>query len=179
MWLATFDGLARFDGLHFTVFNKSNSPGLNNNRLTALYEESRDDLRIGSENGAVTRYHDGKFISYTSQDGLRDGQQVLGISGDAKGNVWVLSGNNIMRWTGGRFLSASNSFPSDLPFASCVIQRDGRGGFWGVNSAALFHFEGGRLERWTKREGLPSLNVQSVAKTSVARFGSSHGMRAW
>lgn len=150
--------------MRFTVFNKSNSPGLNSNRLTALYEDSRHDLWIGSENGGVTRFHDGKFITYTSQHGLTESQQVLGISGDANGNVWVLSGGNIMRWTDGRFLSASNSFPSDLTFAGYVIQRDGRGGFWGVNGIAFFHFEDGRLARWTTREGLPSLNVHSVAE---------------
>jgi ligand-binding sensor domain-containing protein len=36
LWLATFNGLARFDGMHFTVFDTSNLPGLPSNRLTGL-----------------------------------------------------------------------------------------------------------------------------------------------
>ena len=38
LWLATLDGLARFDGVRFTIFNKSNSPSMESNRFTGLYE---------------------------------------------------------------------------------------------------------------------------------------------
>ena len=37
LWLATFDGLVRFDGNRFTVFTTSNSPGLTSNRLYWLH----------------------------------------------------------------------------------------------------------------------------------------------
>jgi len=33
LWLATFGGLARFDGVRFTIFNSGNTPGLLSNRI--------------------------------------------------------------------------------------------------------------------------------------------------
>ena len=39
LWLTTFDGLVRFDGVRFKVFNTNNTKGLTSNRFTALYED--------------------------------------------------------------------------------------------------------------------------------------------
>jgi len=41
MWFTTFDGLVRFDGVRFTVFNKSNSPGLAGNGFRMPYEDRK------------------------------------------------------------------------------------------------------------------------------------------
>ena len=43
LWLATLDGLPRFEGVRFTVFNKSNSPGIDSNRFSSLYEDRNGD----------------------------------------------------------------------------------------------------------------------------------------
>ena len=44
LWLATNDGLARFDGVRFTVFNKGYTPGISSNRLVALFDDAKGDL---------------------------------------------------------------------------------------------------------------------------------------
>jgi ligand-binding sensor domain-containing protein len=40
LWLTTFDGLVRFDGVRFKVFDKSNTKGLSTNRFTSLSAQS-------------------------------------------------------------------------------------------------------------------------------------------
>ena len=49
IWVATLDGIARFDGIRFTVFNKSNTPGITSNRFTAMASGVDGDLWIPSE----------------------------------------------------------------------------------------------------------------------------------
>src|SRR5208283_3305632 len=52
LWLATYAGLARFDGIRFTVFDSSNVPGLPGNRITGLHVDDSGALWV------VTEYHD-------------------------------------------------------------------------------------------------------------------------
>src|SRR5258707_1185071 len=70
LWLTTLDGLVRFDGVRFTVFNKGNTPGISSNRFLRLYEDSQGDLWAGTEDGGVIRYHQGQFTSYGNEQGL-------------------------------------------------------------------------------------------------------------
>jgi signal transduction histidine kinase/ligand-binding sensor domain-containing protein len=85
LWLATVDGLARFDGVRFQVFNRSNSPGIANNRFISLFEDAHGDLWAGTEESGVTRMHAGGFETFSEAAGLSLGL-VYRIVGDAGGN---------------------------------------------------------------------------------------------
>ena len=66
LWIGTRDGLARFDGVKFTVFRAGNSPGLESNDIRALHEDRAGQLWIGTFNGGLSRFRDGKFTCSTT-----------------------------------------------------------------------------------------------------------------
>lgn len=67
LWFTTFDGLVRFDGVRFTVFNKSNTKGIINSRFTGLYSDKDGTLYATTmEDGTLTIYRNGFFTSMSS-----------------------------------------------------------------------------------------------------------------
>ncbi|CAM2066824.1 GHKL domain-containing protein [Sulfidibacter corallicola] len=55
IWVATQEGLARFDGSRFVVFHKHNTPGLANHDIRALYEDRNGIFWIGNRAGHLFR----------------------------------------------------------------------------------------------------------------------------
>jgi ligand-binding sensor domain-containing protein len=58
--VGTFGGLARFDGIKFTIFNSGNTTGLTSNRILSLYEDRAGTPWIGAETGEVMQLATGR-----------------------------------------------------------------------------------------------------------------------
>ena len=139
LWLATYAGLARFDGVHFTTFNSANTAGLQSDRLTALYQDKRGDLWIGHERGDLTRYHDGQFESLNIHEtGAR--RKICAINEDAAGDVWMLSEEGtLVRVRDGITCSLPNSV------GIAAMARDTDGQLWVASGGYLALLKNGQL----------------------------------
>src|SRR5512134_1103278 len=51
LWIGTARGLARFDGLKFTVFDRTNTPEFKGDDITCLAEDEKGTLWIGTTTG--------------------------------------------------------------------------------------------------------------------------------
>lgn len=88
MWIGTSEGLVRFDGVGFTLFDSSNVSAIKDNSVTCLYEAEDGILWIGHATGAVTALRDGIFTGYPPRPDWK-ASVIKGIGRDAGGDIWV------------------------------------------------------------------------------------------
>lgn len=61
LWLGTFNGLVRFDGVRFTTFTTVNTPDLPSDWITFLFEDGSGYFWIGTRSGLAC-WRDGKLV---------------------------------------------------------------------------------------------------------------------
>lgn len=111
LWLGTLNGLVRFDGLRFTVFDESNTPGLGSSRIIHLFEDSARNLWVGTETAGIALVRDGEVAGTSIGRGSRDGRLVSACE-DATGAVWFYTADGQL-WRSRQGTTNAYSFEAD------------------------------------------------------------------
>lgn len=97
MWIGTYSGLHRYDGINFHVYSSSaDKNSISNNYIGAIYEDKNNELWIGTGAG-VEKYNRGtdNFINFELSGSvqMQDGESVLvnSILEDKNGQLWASS----------------------------------------------------------------------------------------
>jgi ligand-binding sensor domain-containing protein/AraC-like DNA-binding protein len=92
LWLATYKGLVRFDGMKFLTIpftNKGEIESLENTIPEILFVDKEGNLWIGSSAGLTLYQHQtSQFKTYTPADGITK-DRIRTIKDDMKGNLWI------------------------------------------------------------------------------------------
>jgi signal transduction histidine kinase/ligand-binding sensor domain-containing protein/DNA-binding NarL/FixJ family response regulator len=125
LWLATMDGLVRFDGKRFEIFDTLNSPGLAGNRLLVLARDGDNALWMATEHTRLVRYHNGLFRTLRQHDGLPH-DSVIALSVTER-SVWAGTRQGAARWNGTEFEGLHESLWNE---STTAILEPGDGSVW-------------------------------------------------
>jgi len=160
LWFGTELGLARFDGVHFAVFDRRNTPELKSNVVRALAEDSEGTLWIGTSGGGLTEYRNGKFLAVAESLGLSNGAQALYI--DRSGAVWIgTDGDGAVRYWRGKFqhYSTQDGLSDNSVFA---FAEDASGTLWIGTHNGLDRFADGKFAVYRTADGLPGNYIHAL-----------------
>lgn len=158
LWLATGNGLVRFDGIRFTVYSKKQFPGLGSDYIHHIVQEKDGGLLISSHKG-LCFYQRGKF-EHASGDAstlpiwvtLKDKDGSLWIGTDGSGLVHLKDGSAI-------YYKKKDGLTGNFIRSIC---RDREDNLWIGTRKGLNRLKDGNLTGYTVKDGLPNNFIKMV-----------------
>src|SRR5665213_2512772 len=145
LWIGTSEGLARFDGVRFVVFDRSKTAAFRDNSILSLEPSPDGSLWIGTEGGGLLHYAGDAFRAFGADEGLTNGF-VRAVRLDGEGDLWAGTDRGLFRFANGRFTRLDNT--PDIPLASVLSMAEDRAGkMWVATFQGLLIAEKGRLVR--------------------------------
>jgi len=144
LWLGTYNGLARFDGVHCHVLGLKD--GLRSLQISALLQDSHGTLWIGTVGGGLSRLEHGEIKTLTSAEGLAgDTVNDNMLVEDQAGSIWIGTTSGLNHWKNG---ALTNDIPANVKneyISALALDHDGS--LWiGTSGRKLISLRAGNIE---------------------------------
>ncbi len=179
IWMGTQEGLVRFDGVQFTVFDKNNTAAIRNNYISALYSDRKSGkLWIGSYLGGIIVYENGVFKRIDSLSKyIRS--QIHSFYRDPLGGLWIATRENgairfdsvsVRQYTTANGLISNNVWK---------IYRDIQNRLWFATGEGVTIFNDSAFSSFSQKNGIASKEVYSLQQKhdSTIWLGTTKGLQ--
>jgi signal transduction histidine kinase/ligand-binding sensor domain-containing protein len=163
LWVGTYAGLARFDGVRFVTFDPANTPELSQPRVQGLFLDASGTLWINTFRGGLTSYRNGVFRHEWPDQAAFDLHTTLAASSSNRVTFVTQSGEVLQRDpadTNGNWLVVAPPAGSQ-PIFQCA-DHDGRLWFL-TGDGHILQFNDGKFKELPGDGGLAGRHIYTLA----------------
>ncbi|MFA6958139.1 MAG: diguanylate cyclase [Thermoanaerobaculia bacterium] len=163
LWLGTYGGVARFDGVKFDLFNSKTNPTVfDDNIVQTLFADSHDRIWIGTGTGGVVVLDKGVFRRITAKDGLPS--DAIWSFAERGGTMLVGTQEGLAAVSNGKV--SVDRLGALAGRAVWALLTEADGSIWaGFETEGLAHLDSaGGVISYTTTNGLPSNGVRAILR---------------
>ncbi|KRA53448.1 hypothetical protein ASD77_01810 [Pseudoxanthomonas sp. Root65] len=188
LWIATWDGLARYDGVSFRVWrhDPADPASLAGNVVQALHIDARDRIWVATENGGLSVMEADRrgFRHYRQAQHPQMGSDDVFAITSRGDDVWfgtfggglhrLAADGTIIRFAA--VVEGEDGLPSDNVLS---LAFDAKGVLWVGTMGGLARYEGGQLRRLALPGGDGLIIYSVTADADAVWVGASDGVHRW
>lgn len=177
VWLGTFGGVTRFDGIGFTPFTPDNS-GISSWAISSIIVDKNNNKWFGSFSSGISKFDGENWTTYNYENFQLKSNNIQSLGIDSKGNLWVgYNGQGISKYDGQNwyhFDSQNSGLTNDYVNTIC---EDNKGNLWFGTNNSINKFDGTNWEDYNYSSGLQMGFIMSIAvdKYNNLWIGSDEG----
>lgn len=160
MWFGTAEGLVKFDGFDFELFDKYSVPELKSNVILSVAETKDKCLWIGLRNGGLVKKCGNTFTAFSKDSGLTS-MTVTSILENGDKIYFGTFAGGITIYSNGKFSPfEQNSLLPDSFIHQMAVSKDGT--LYTATDKGLFAIKDRSVTKYSENEGLPESNIKSI-----------------
>ena len=158
LWMGTAEGLVKFDGTEFELFDKYTTSTIESNVILAILVDE-NCLWIGVKSGGIVRKCGDEFEHFSEKDGLTSNTVTSIVKSKNKILIGTFGGR-VTVFENGKFKPYSkNTFLPDSFIYDMVTDKDD---LYVATDDGLYAIKGDKVLKYSENEGLPEMNIRGL-----------------
>lgn len=146
IWIGTWEGVVRFNGRTFTVFDRQNTPDVELSGILSIVPEADGAMLFGTSSDGVYRYHKGRWQALGGADARH--LSVVAMLPDPLGSLWIATSDRLLTLSSNGELADAGSRMGLPAIPVTALRRDSSGGVLIATEAGIYRFAQGHLVPW-------------------------------